>query len=58
MDASSPPIVIPIICYYHCQPSPMPEGHLACFVDEIAGQLDLSEITQQCCGRDSKAHHP
>jgi len=36
----------------------LPEGHLACFVAEIVEQLDLSEITQQYCGRGSKAHHP
>ncbi|MFT7389115.1 MAG: transposase, partial [Candidatus Endobugula sp.] len=36
----------------------LPEGHLACFVADIVGQLDLSEITQQYRGRGSKAHHP
>jgi len=36
----------------------LPEGHLARFVAEIVGQLDLSKITQQYCGRGSKAHHP
>ena len=36
----------------------LPEGHLARFVAEIVGQLDLSEITQHYCGRGSKAHHP
>lgn len=36
----------------------LPEGHLARFVAEIVGQLDLSEITQHYRGRGSKAHHP
>ncbi|MFT7315537.1 MAG: hypothetical protein ACI8VC_002872 [Candidatus Endobugula sp.] len=32
----------------------LPEGHLASFVADIVGQLDLSEITQQYRGRGSK----
>jgi len=36
----------------------LPEGHLARFVVEIIGQLDLTEIKSAYAGRGSKAHHP
>jgi len=34
------------------------EGHLARFVVEIVGQLDLAPIKSAYAGRGSKAHHP
>lgn len=36
----------------------LPEGHLARFVVEIVGQLDLAAIKSAYAGRGSKAHHP
>lgn len=36
----------------------LPEEHLARFVVEVVGQLDLSELTRQYAGRGSPAHHP
>jgi len=36
----------------------LPEGHLARFVVEIVGQLDLTPIKSAYSGRGSKAHHP
>ena len=36
----------------------LPEGHLARFVVEIVGQLDLTAIKSTYAGRGSKAHHP
>jgi len=36
----------------------LPEGHLARFVVEIVGQLDLTAIKSSYAGRGSKAHHP
>jgi transposase len=36
----------------------LPEGHLARFVSEIVGQLDLAPIKRAYAGRGSKAHHP
>lgn len=36
----------------------LPEGHLARFVVEIVGQLDLTAIKAAYAGRGSKAHHP
>jgi transposase len=36
----------------------LPDGHLARFVVEIVGQLDLAEIKSAYAGRGSKAHHP
>jgi transposase len=36
----------------------LPEGHLARFVVEIVGQLDLTTIKTAYAGRGSKAHHP
>ena len=36
----------------------LPEGHLARFVVEIVGQLDLMAIKSSYAGRGSKAHHP
>jgi transposase len=36
----------------------LPEGHLARFVVEIVGQLDLTAIKSAYAGRGSKAHHP
>lgn len=36
----------------------VPEGHLARFVVEIVGQLDLSDLTAAYSGRGSKAYHP
>ena len=36
----------------------LPEGHLARFVVEIVGQLDLTTIKSSYTGRGSKAHHP
>jgi transposase len=36
----------------------LPDDHLAVFVAEVVGQLDLSEITNQYRGSGSKAHHP
>ena len=36
----------------------LPEGHLARFVVEIVGQLDLTTIKSAYAGRGSKAHHP
>lgn len=36
----------------------LPEGHLARFVVEIVGQLDLTEIKSAYAGRGSRAHHP
>lgn len=36
----------------------LPEGHLALFVVEIVGQLDLNAIKSAYAGRGSKAHHP
>ncbi len=36
----------------------LPEGHLARFIVEIVGQLDLTEIKSAYAGRGSKAHHP
>lgn len=36
----------------------LPEGHLARFVVEIVGQLDLATIKSAYAGRGSKAHHP
>lgn len=36
----------------------LPEGHLARFVVEIVGQLDLAIIKGSYAGRGSKAHHP
>ena len=36
----------------------LPENHLARFVAEVVGQLDLSAIIKQYSGRGSKAHHP
>jgi len=34
------------------------EDHLARFVVEVIDQLDLSNLTRQCAGSGSKAHHP
>jgi transposase len=36
----------------------LPEGHLARFIVEIVGQLDLTSIKSAYAGRGSKAHHP
>lgn len=36
----------------------LPEGHLARFIVEIVGQLDLTPIKGSYAGRGSKAHHP
>lgn len=36
----------------------LPEGHLARFIVEIVGQLDLTAIKSAYAGRGSKAHHP
>lgn len=36
----------------------LPEGHLARFVVEIVGQLDLTAIKSAYAGRGSRAHHP
>lgn len=36
----------------------LPEGHLARFIVEIVGQLDLAAIKAAYTGRGSKAHHP
>lgn len=36
----------------------LPEGHLARFIVEIVGQLDLTAIKAAYAGRGSKAHHP
>jgi len=36
----------------------LPEGHLARFIVEIVGQLDLTSIKAAYAGRGSKAHHP
>lgn len=36
----------------------LPEGHLARFVVEIVGQLDLTSIKSAYAGHSSKAHHP
>lgn len=36
----------------------LPDGHLARFVVEIVGQLDLTAIKAAYAGRGSKAHHP
>jgi len=36
----------------------LPEGHLARFVVDIVGQLDLTVIKSAYTGRGSKAHHP
>jgi transposase len=36
----------------------LPEGHLARFVVDIVGQLDLTVIKSAYSGRGSKAHHP
>ena len=36
----------------------LPEGHLARFIIEIVGQLDLGPIKSAYAGRGSKAHHP
>ena len=36
----------------------LPENHLARFVAEVVGQLDLSDIIKHYSGRGSKAHHP
>jgi len=36
----------------------LPEGHLARFVVEMVGQLDLTTIKTAYAGRGSKAHHP
>lgn len=36
----------------------LPEGHLARFIVEIVGQLDLASIKGAYAGRGSKAHHP
>jgi transposase len=36
----------------------LPEGHLARFIVEIVGQLDLTTIKSAYAGRGSKAHHP
>ena len=36
----------------------LPDGHLARFVVEIVGQLDLMAIKSSYAGRGSKAHHP
>jgi len=36
----------------------LPEDHLARFVVEIVGQLDLTAIKSSYTGRGSKAHHP
>ena len=36
----------------------LPEGHLARFIIEIVGQLNLTAIKSAYAGRGSKAHHP
>ena len=36
----------------------LPEDHLARFVVEVIGKLDLSELVRQYAGRGSNAHHP
>ena len=36
----------------------LPEGHLARFVVEIVGQLDLTAIKSAYTGLGSRAHHP
>lgn len=36
----------------------LPEGHLARFVVDIVGQLDLTAIKSAYAGRGSRAHHP
>ena len=36
----------------------LPEGHLARFVVEIVGQLDLTVIKSAYAGRGSRAYHP
>jgi hypothetical protein len=36
----------------------LPDDHLARFVVEVIGQLDLGELTRQYAGRGSAAHHP
>lgn len=36
----------------------LPEGHLARFIVEITGQLDLTAIKSAYAGRGSEAHHP
>jgi len=36
----------------------LPEGHLARFIVEVAGQLDLTAIKSAYAGRGSEAHHP
>ena len=36
----------------------LPDGHLARFVVEVVGSLDLSSITSKYSGRGSDAHHP
>jgi transposase len=36
----------------------LPEGHLARFIVEIVGQLDLAAIKSAYAGRGSRAHHP
>lgn len=36
----------------------LPQGHLARFIVEIVGQLDLASIKGAYAGRGSKAHHP
>ena len=36
----------------------VPEDHLARFVVEIVGQLDLSDLTEAYSGRGSRAYHP
>ena len=36
----------------------LPEDHLARFIVDIVGQLDLTEIKSAYAGRGSRAHHP
>ena len=36
----------------------LPSDHLARFVVEVIDRLDLDDLTKQCAGRGSAAHHP